>query len=313
MTAYGCHRAMMSEEMGKKLGEDVIARHLVFNHTIYDHLVDCGVTKAGNPVRINREVAEADLRIAIGGIVPHLGAGFGGGGKMMIPGVAGVETIRSMHVDFSERLGLREREGTGEGLGRIDGNLFRAELEEAAGLAGLHFKIDMITNGRREVIGVFAGDFIKEHREACAFAREVYATKVVRDADIVVTNTYPIECQTVKSAWPAVQSVREGGTVVALTHSPDGVSAHHFLVSRLGTDYGGAMCRERGVLWFARAARLIVVSDRLTRFDREHFGPAEQVHHVRTWDEALELLKRHHPERPTVAVYPYAAIQMPTT
>jgi nickel-dependent lactate racemase len=299
VTAYGCHRAMTSEEMAKKLGEEIVARHLVFNHTIYDHLVECGTTKRGTPVRINREVVEADLRIAIGGVVPHLTAGFGGGGKMMI------------HVKLMDQQRLRENEGTGEGLGRIENNVFRAELEEAARIAGLHFKVDLITNGRREIIGLFAGDFVDAHRQACRFASEIYATDVVRDADIVVANTYPIECQVVKGAWPAVQSVRDGGTVVVLTHSPDGVSAHHFLVSRFGTDYGGAMYRDSTRLWLARAARVIVLTDRLTRCDRELFGPADRVTHARTWSDALRVLEQHHPGRPTVAVYPYSAVQMP--
>ena len=313
VSAYGCHRAMTGEEMAKKLGEDVVARHRVFNHTIYDHIVDCGTTSNGTPVRINREVVEADLRIAIGGVVPHLTAGFGGGGKMMVPGVAGVETITGIHVELTDQRRLREHEGTGEELGRIENNVFRADLEEAARLAGLHFKIDLITNGRREIIGLFAGDFVQAHRDACRFARETYATNVVKDADIVVTNTYPIECQAVKGAWPAVQSVRPGGTVVVLSFSPDGVSAHHFLVSRFGTDYGGAMYRDTTRLWLARAARVIVLTDRLTRCDREFFGPAEKITHARTWPDVLAALERHHPGQPTVAVYPYAAIQMPVT
>ena len=312
VTAYGCHRAMTGEEMAKKLGEDVLARHLVFNHTLSDHLVDCGTTSNGTPVHINREVAESDLRIAIGGVVPHMTAGFGGGGKMMVPGVAGFETITGIHVKLSDQLRHRnEQEGTGQGLGKIEDNAFRADVEEAARLGGLHFKIDLITNGRREIIGLFAGDFVKAHRQACRFATETYATNVVREADIVVTNTYPIECQVVKGAWPAVQSVRQGGTVVVLSFSPDGVGAHHFLVSRFGADYGGAMYRETSKLWLARAARVIVLSDRLTRCDRDTFGPGDKVTHARTWADALQILERHHPGKPTVAVYPYAAIQLP--
>ncbi len=311
VTAYGAHRAMTTEEMAKKLGEDVVARHLVFNHNIYEHLVDCGTTERGTRVSINREVAESDLRIAIGGVVPHLTAGFGGGGKMMIPGVASADTIGMFHVDLADRLKLRTGEGSGAGLGRIEGNELRADIEDAARLAGLHFKVDLITNGQREVIGVFAGDFVAAHREACRFATETYATPVVRDADVVVANTYPIENQAVKSTWPMVQSLRPGGTGVLVSFSPEGTAAHHFLVSRFGTDYGGKMYGGRGELWFKNAANLIVLSDRLSRYERELFGQPEKIHHARTWDAVLAELKRLGPDNPRTAVYPYAAIQMP--
>ncbi len=311
VTAYGCHRAMTQAEMVLKLGEDVVARHLVFNHNIYEHLVDCGVTERGTPVRINREVAEADLRIAIGGVVPHLTAGFGGGGKMMVPGAAGVETIGGFHVDLGDRLKVRGGEGTGQGLGIIEGNEVRADLEEAARLAGLHFKIDLITNGQREVIAVFAGDFVDAHRQACRFATEVYATPVVPEADIVVVNTYPIENQVVKSAWPMVQSLREGGTGVIVSFSPEGTAAHHFLVSRFGTDYGGRMYHGRKPVWFRKARRLIVLTDHLSRYERELFGDPDRIQHARTWGDVVTRLERDHPDRPTVAVYPYTPIQMP--
>ena len=80
-------------------------------------------------------------------------------------------------------------------LARVDDNAFRLDIEEAARLAGLQFKVDAVLNNRREVVGLFAGDFVAEHRSGVELAREVYATKMLKDMDILVINGYPDECQ----------------------------------------------------------------------------------------------------------------------
>ena len=124
-------------------------------------------------------------------------------------------------------------------IARVEGNAFRLDMEEAARLAGLQFKVDSVLNNRREVVGLFAGDFVAEHRAGVKFAREVYATELLKDMDVLVINCYPDECQFPKSTWIVPSSVREGSDVVIINHAHAGQVVHQYN-SRFGTDYGGS-------------------------------------------------------------------------
>ena len=97
VTAYANHAAMSQEDFIKKLGKDAVRRFRIYNHNPYDHLVKVGESSRGTPILINKEVMSCDLKIGIGGLIPHLGAGFGGGAKLVIPGVAGIETADYNH------------------------------------------------------------------------------------------------------------------------------------------------------------------------------------------------------------------------
>ena len=87
----------MKADQEKKLGKKTANRFPVFNHHPYENLVDMGMTSRGTPVMINRHFAEADVKIGVGFITPHPTAGFGGGGKIVIPGLASMETIFKNH------------------------------------------------------------------------------------------------------------------------------------------------------------------------------------------------------------------------
>ncbi|MFH1646305.1 MAG: lactate racemase domain-containing protein, partial [Chloroflexota bacterium] len=96
IAAVGCHGAMNRLDFVKKLGEDVLARFPVYNHDPFANCVEVGTTAGGTRVLINAEVMRCDLKIAVGSIVPHIMAGFGGGGKIVLPGVAAYETIAAL-------------------------------------------------------------------------------------------------------------------------------------------------------------------------------------------------------------------------
>ena len=94
IAANGCHGAMDRQAFARKLGEGVLARFPVYNHAPFDNCVYAGTTRRGTRILINAEVMKCDLKIGIGSIVPHIMAGFGGGGKIVLPGVAAYETYR---------------------------------------------------------------------------------------------------------------------------------------------------------------------------------------------------------------------------
>lgn len=307
--AFANHAAMCLEDFAKKLGKDVVGRFRIYNHNPYEHLVDLGKTTKGTPVLINREVMACDLKIGIGGLIPHLGAGFGGGAKLAVPGVAGIASADHNHRVIGGMGGDRSAERKSR-LGMVGGNEVREDIEEAVQKVGLDMKIDLLVNNRREIIGVFAGDFITQHRAGVEQAKKLYATRVAKDCDVVVTNTFPIENQMIKGIWPANLSLREGGHAVVVVQSVEG-QALHYLAGRFGTSYGGKMWGAPGQLLVPKAERLLVCSAYLSRTDLDMYGPREKVVPCAKWGEVLIHLMAAHPQRARVAVYPYAAIQYP--
>ncbi|MBW1994860.1 MAG: DUF2088 domain-containing protein, partial [Deltaproteobacteria bacterium] len=307
--AFANHAAMSQEDFVKKLGADVVRRFRVYNHNPYDHLVDLGKTSRGTPVLINREVMACDLKIGIGGLIPHLGAGFGGGAKLVLPGVAGIETTDYNHRILGKLGGDRSILKKLR-LGKIEDNEIRPDIEEAVRKVGLDMKIDLLINNRRQIVGVFAGDFVAQHRAGVQRAKELYSTPVIKDCDIVVMNTYPIENQMIKGTWPGRLSLKKGGLAVMVVQSLEG-QASHYLAGRFGTDYGGRMWGAPTGLIIPQAERLLVCSSYLSRYDLDMYGPSDRVIPCASWAEVLIRLLDAYPKQAKVAVYPYAAIQCP--
>ncbi len=309
LSAQGTHRPPIYRELLAKLGREIVEKYPVYVHSVWDNLVDVGRTSRGTPVRVNREFFSCDLRIGIGALMPignsiDRGPGnFGGGGKIILPGVCGIETIAHHHK------GVPDKNETG----RMEENVpvWRLDMEEAARLAGLHMKIDVVVNNRREVVGLFAGDLVAEHRAGVKLAAQVYHTETVKDAEVVVINSYPDEVQFVKVMWCLGTSLREGGDAVFITHAPDGQMFHQ-LRGRWGTDYGGRLYNAgRLPKMQERAGRIIVVGPDLSRSDRDDVGPSEKVIHCKDWAGALAKLVAKNGSGTKVGVYPYAPIQLP--
>jgi nickel-dependent lactate racemase len=215
-----------------------------------------------------------------------------------MPGISGIETISYHHANRREN----------SGMGKIEGNVFRLDLEDAARLAGLHFKIDAVLNNRREVVGLFAGDLVEEHRAGVELARELYTTEMVEDADVLVTNSYPDESQLGRAFWCISRSLREGGDVVVLSHSRDGQNLHQ-LSGRFGSDYGGrGFNPARGTPALDKIGQMIIMSPILSEYDRPR---GDNVTWCKTWAETLAELAARHGPGTKVGVFPYAPLQMP--
>ena len=299
--APGTHRPLVHFEFVAKLGQEIVDRYPVYNHTIWENVVHVGTTARGTPVFVNREYSSCDLKVAVGGIIPHLSAGFAGGGKLVMPGICGIDTIAHHHKNMHE----------GAARGNIDGNEFRLDLEDAARLAGLDFKVDAVLNARREVVGLFAGDFVAEHRAGIELARQVYRTEIVKDVDVLVANSYPDESQPYRALWTAPLSLREGGDFVWLINSRVGLNLHQ-LGGRFGTDYGGQGYRPRTTNPnLAKAGRVIIVAAHSSKYDLELIGAPGKTIWCTSWGEALAELTNRHGSGTKVGVYPYAALQLP--
>ncbi len=304
LCAPGTHRPLIYPELAAKLGADVVAKYPVFNHSIWENLVYVGTTSRGTPVHVNREFAACDLRLGIGSLIPHGLAGFGGGGKLVLPGIAGIDTIDYHHTHTAMSRDLAAHRG------QVMDNPFRQDIEEAARLAGLHFKIDAVLNNKREVVGLFAGDLVEEHRVAARLAAEVYHTKPLGGADIVIANCYPDEPQFVRSTWCVKTSLNDGGDAVLINYSHEGQNLHQYN-GRWGTDFGGRQWRPGGrAPHLGKAARVIVMSPHLSMYDRQELGSTEKVIWCREWGEVMAELASRHGAGTKVVVYPYAPLQL---
>jgi nickel-dependent lactate racemase len=184
VVATGTHRSNTPEELYKKFG-DIVNQISFFNHDPLDSkgLVDLGISSNGIPLVFNRAVAQADIRISTGVIETHLFAGYSGGVKSIAVGVAGEKTIAVTH-NYEMLQQTR--------LGIIEGNEFRRFLTEATQAIGLHFIVNVVQTGRKEVVKVVAGDPVKAFNEGVKTARQLYEVEIDQPGEIVVSGvTYP--------------------------------------------------------------------------------------------------------------------------
>jgi nickel-dependent lactate racemase len=305
----GAHRPMIRKDLVKKLGENIVEEYPVYTHNPFgtmSSLKKVGKTSLGTPVEINREVMESDLKIGIGCIIPHSLAGFTGGAKIVFPGCASIDSIRHNHEELAGSKAGNCRHHPSIGIGKVEGNIARSDMEEAARIIGLDMVVDTVLNSRREIIGVFAGDCIKEHRVGVALAKQVYATKTVRDADVVIANAYPLDSSPSTALSAANKSVRENGDVVLLASSPEGVFLH-YTTGRFGREFNIPLPH----LPAEKVKRIYLLSRYPTKKDATTppFDNEERTMWCKSWKEILEKLGATHGENPKVAIYPYTGIQ----
>jgi nickel-dependent lactate racemase len=298
--AIGCHRAMTRSEMARKLGDDVVRGFQVLNHSPYERLARVGETSRGTPVDINGYFMEADFRVGVGQISPHGGPGWSGGAKIAIPGVAGVETIVANHKPGRLRLGLVT----------IEGNEWRADMEEAARMARLDAVVNLVVNSTRGIAGVFVGDLVAAHRRGVERAWEVMSTPLPPEpVDIGVFNQYPkdTEFMHLGHALHVVNSakrplVKPGGTMVILSASSDGFGFH--TLEAPGMRHGPTGPRP-----VFEPYRVVVMCSTINRAELPPSLPGT-TRLVRDWAGVLGALAEDHPNGGSVAVFPCGAIQV---
>jgi nickel-dependent lactate racemase len=210
--ATGTHRSNTDAELERMLGRDILNTCRVVNHNSRDAatLAFVGTTSTGVPVYLNKEFLQADVRITTGFVEPHFFAGFSGGPKMVAPGLAGLETVMTLH--DASRIGHPKAT-----WGVIDGNPVHDDVREISRMVGVHFALDVTLNREQQITAAFAGDILEQHRTACTHARDT-------------TNSgYPLDqnlYQAVKGMSAAAKIVKPGGTIVCAAECRDGLPAH---------------------------------------------------------------------------------------
>jgi nickel-dependent lactate racemase len=226
LIATGTLRINTPEELDRMLGRDLLAACRVVTHDARDGgvLVAAGTTSSGVRVFLYREWSQADLRITTGFVEPHFFAGFSGGPKMIAPGLAGLETVMTLH--DAARIGHPNAV-----WGITEGNPIHDDVREIARMVPAHFSLDVTLNREQKITRAFAGNMFAEHRAACAYAKDTAMRSVPAPFDVVVTTNsgYPLDqnlYQAVKGMSAAAKIVRDRGTIVCAAECRDGLPAH---------------------------------------------------------------------------------------
>lgn len=224
--ALGTHRPNTEAELRGMLGDALVDGYRIVQNNAFDPStqVHLSVTTRGHDVWLNRELMECDLKVLTGLIEPHFFAGFSGGGKAVMPGMAGQQTVLGNH----DAGMISDPNAT---WGVTWGNPIWEEAREVALKAGPTFLVNVTLNRDKQITGVFAGDLDVAHAAGCSFVKETAMIPVPHPFDIVITTNsgYPLDLnlyQSVKGMSAAAQVVREGGAIIIAADCWDGIPDH---------------------------------------------------------------------------------------
>lgn len=229
--ALGTHRPMTEKEISKKLGKEIAERIEVVNHECEnpESLEDLGKTSKGTPIFVSKTALKADFMIGVGMICPHRVAGYGGGAKIVQPGISG--KVTTGHTHWMSALYEAEK------IMGTEQNPIREEMNEIASKAKLSFIVNAILNREGCIVKVVAGDFIKAFKKGVQESRKVWEVKVPEKADIVIAGSHPADIdmwQASKGIYASELVVKPGGTIILITPCWEGVSKQHPQVLQFG-------------------------------------------------------------------------------
>jgi len=321
LNGVGLHRPNSPDELAEMLGPDVTRRYRVINHDAHDPsgLVFLGTSSLGGEIWLNRAYVEADVRIVTGFIEPHFFAGFSGGPKGVIPGVAGAATIAHNH-----SAPLIGHPNARWGITR--GNPIHEEQREGVAMAEPHFLLNVATNRDKQITSVFAGHYLAAHDAGCEFVREKAMRAVERRFPIVITTNsgYPLDLnlyQAVKGMAAAEEIVEPGGAIIMAAECREGVGHGDFArilglrdnptaILDMINQPGFRMLDQWQVQVLARIltrSRVFLYSDRLSpsEISRVHLEPITSV------EETVDrLLAEYGPDAP-ICVLPQGPMTIP--
>lgn len=316
--ALGVHGTLERTAMVQKLSEDIVRDYFCFNHNAFSMCKKIGETKTWNiDVHANEEVMACDLKIALGAITPHPINGFGGGSKIVMPGIVSFETIAAHHeksfeVSFEEMTAaMKEDRASKVGLGLYDeGNAPAVDADdEMADLVGLDFVVDVVVNTYGRPVSVWTGDFREAFRGGVDDGRKHYATEGRLEQDIVIANCFYKANEDMIGLTAAPRSLkRSGGSVVLISNTPEGACNHYF-AGNWGTLARPSSTRSVNLPDYVH--NLIIYNEYPHRASNWWIEPAERITHVSRWEDVLALLSKWHPGDPAAVVYPDVTLQYP--
>jgi nickel-dependent lactate racemase len=297
----GLHGAWYRDDFSKKLGEDIVKSYPVYNHNPFSNCTYVGKTSRGTPVEINSEYHSCDLKIGIGSVVPHPMTGYGGGAKIILPGIASYNTIFYNHMVVHRQNPIAESY-----WGFLEGNQTRADIDETGKIAGMDIKIDVLLNGSGDSTNVFAGDIQGEFLEAIKVAKKHYSTKEVPDeADVVIANTYAKANEATLAYLNWKNKVKKDGIMVIIAQAPEGQTTH-YLYGKFGiNEYAPGF----SVPSKPPFKKLIIFSEYKIPDPFLPIAEPSKMIWLNSWKEVLEEIKATFSYNPKVIVLPNAEIQ----
>ena len=231
LIATGLHRAATPAEVEQIVGPGIARSYRVISNDAraigqHRHL---GTSNRGTPIHIHNDFVDADLRITLGFIEPHLMAGYSGGRKLVVPGVAAEPTIKAIH----SPLFMREPLAT---EGSIEGNPLHNELLEIARVARHDFILDVTLTRDRRISGVFAGDPVVAHAAGVRWVQEFCLEYLDEPSDLVITSSagFPLDLtfyQSVKAVTAAQHLIKKGGRILVVAECSEGMGSTEFATS----------------------------------------------------------------------------------
>lgn len=307
ISATGTHRAQTEAEWKSLIGESLYARIRIIDHDCRqkEQMRYVGTTSRGTPVWLNRAALDCDRLILTGGVVYHFLAGYGGGRKSIVPGIAYIDTILHNH-NFALNPGI----GSGANPDVHSGNLeasnpFHSDMEEAAAFAKPDFLLNVVADSNQNITAAFAGHWIAAHRAACALVHKMDGVHVKRRADLVIASAggYPKDINLYQSSKTITNQVRianDGAVLIMISACLEGFGdkdCAHYIQDFTDMTQREADVRKNfsiggyvGYLFaeFSEKYHLICV----TEMEPELFKNV-QIDVVKTLDEALELAKTY--------------------
>ena len=327
--ANGTHRAQTHEEDIQVVGEEVARRIRLYQHDSRDksQLVSLGTTKRGTPVLINRRVTEADRVILIGGITIHPFAGFGGGRKMIFPGVAGWASIQHNHA-----FALSDTAGGGinplAASAHLNQNPVSDDLIEGCAMAHPDFLIHSILNEKGEICAIVGGDWYQAWLAGTEIVRKVQRAPMKGRADVVFAGAggYPKDIslyQGLKCYTPADQAGKPGSILIGLIESPDIAEPAAFIHSfRFSSqeEMEKEVRKEFSMPFFVayhlyclcRRHKIIVVTRKENFPIMRRTGQIPAATLEEAWSLAQDILRQEGKTDYTINIIPHSAAIIPT-
>lgn len=269
LVATGTHRGNTDDEIRQMLGDELAARLHIVNHDARDKASLTWMGEFGNgvPVWLNTLWAEADIKVTTGFVEPHFFAGFSGGPKLVAPGLAGLDTVLTLH--NAARIG--DQRAT---WGEIDDNPVHSDIRAIAAGTGVTFAFDVILNRDKKIVKGFAGDLFEMHEAARAAAREIAMAPVDGLFDIVITTNsgFPLD----QNLYQAVRECRRPSPLsspAARSSAPPNAATASPITGRIGRCWPRRPHRRHCLPTSRRASRPFPTSGRCRSRPRSSRAP----------------------------------------
>lgn len=308
VVALGSHRYMTEEELRERVGNAVYERYEVLNSEFQkpEGLVYVGDTPEGVKIMASKCVIETDIHIGVGCLVPHPVMGWGGGGKILYPGIAGEQTVAYFHLKASLY---------NENMFGRDTTAVRNMMENWVDAIGLDFIVNVVLNAKLQIADVVAGHYVQAHREGVRRGKQIVGYQVKEKADAVIVSSHPADqdfWQSPKALYSAEAALKgtEGGTMVLVSPNYEGIGPHPEFPAFMGRDDGDEVVLARmrgevegdplaiaggnGMAKVRKRRRIIVVGDGLTPEELQQCGCGH--YWIKDLQKAVDALIEENPD-----------------